>query len=106
MSSKRKQWIHGYTNNIGLFWVKLFIERRRCQACSLTFTVFYPRLPSHSIATESFQHWVAQLCIGKTIQEVVRLLQLTYTTVECWFYQHATALLPTSNPTVVCVDEL
>ncbi|WP_263364188.1 helix-turn-helix domain-containing protein [Geobacillus zalihae] len=57
------------------------------------------------MATESFQHWVAQLCIGKTIQEVARLLQLAYTTVERWFYQYAPALLPTSNPTVVCVDE-
>ncbi len=28
-----------------------------------------------------------------------------YTTVERWFYQYAPALLPTSNPTVVCVDE-
>lgn len=27
MSSKRKQWIHGYTNHIGLFWVELSIER-------------------------------------------------------------------------------
>ncbi len=105
ISSKRKQWIHGYTNTVGLFWIELPIERRRCQACFLTFTVSYPGLPSHSIATESFQHWVAQLCIGKTIQEVARLLQLAYTTVERWFYQYAPALLPTSNPTVVCVDE-
>ena len=87
ISSKRKQWIHGYTNTVGLFWIELPIERRRCQACFLTFTVSYPGLPSHSIATESFQHWVAQLCIGKTIQEVARLLQRAYTTVERWFYQ-------------------
>lgn len=105
ISSKRKQWIHGYPNTVGLFWIELPIERRRCQACFLTFTVSYPGLPSHRIATESFQHWVAQLCIGKTIQEVARLLQLAYTTVERWFYQYAPALLPTSNPTVVCVDE-
>jgi transposase len=105
MSSKRKQWILAIRNNIGLFWIELSIERRRCQACSLTFTVSYPGLPSHSIATESFQHWVVQLCIGKTIQEVARMLQLAYTTVERWFYQHAPTLLPASNPTVVCVDE-
>ncbi|MBB6282002.1 transposase [Geobacillus subterraneus] len=105
ISSKRKQWIHGYTNTVGLFWIELPIERRRCQACFLTFTVSYPGFPSHSIATESFQHWVAQLCIGKTIQEVARLLQLAYTTVERWFYPYASALLPISNPTLVCVDE-
>ncbi|MDR9797803.1 transposase family protein [Aeribacillus pallidus] len=40
------------------------------------------------MATESLQHWVAWLCIGKTIQEVARLLQLAYTTVERWFYQY------------------
>ena len=41
ISSKRKQWIHGYTNTVGLFWIELPIERRRCQACFLTFTVSY-----------------------------------------------------------------
>nr|WP_051985121.1 helix-turn-helix domain-containing protein [Geobacillus icigianus] len=87
MSSKRKQWIHGYTNTVGLFWIELPIERRHCPACFLTFTVSDPGLPSHSIATELFQQWVAQLCIGKTIQEVARLLPLAYTTVERWFYQ-------------------
>ncbi|MEW5323599.1 helix-turn-helix domain-containing protein [Geobacillus thermoleovorans] len=71
----------------------------------MTFTVFYPGFPSHSITTEPFQQWVAQMCLGKTIQEVAQWLGLAYTTVERWFYQHAPALLPESSPTVVCVDE-
>ncbi|OPX02799.1 hypothetical protein B1A75_11265 [Geobacillus sp. LEMMY01] len=57
----------------------------------------------NSIATESFQQWVAWLCIGKSIQEVTQWLCIAYTTVERWFYQHAPVLLPESSPTVICV---
>ncbi|WP_231883478.1 helix-turn-helix domain-containing protein [Anoxybacillus sp. UARK-01] len=57
------------------------------------------------MVTESFQQWVAQLCIEKTIQEVAHFLQLAYTTVERWFYQYTPACLSTSDSTVVCVDE-
>ncbi|NNU97908.1 ISL3 family transposase, partial [Anoxybacillus sp. EFIL] len=30
MTGKKKQWMHGYAQRIGIFWIELPVERRRC----------------------------------------------------------------------------
>ncbi|KHF26707.1 Transposase [Anoxybacillus sp. BCO1] len=58
------------------------------------------------MATDAFQQWVAQSCIGTSIQAVARMLNLPYTTVERWFYTHAPSFLSNDiQPKAVCVDE-
>lgn len=65
------------------FLIELPIERRRCQACFLTFTVSYTGLPSNRhrdaiVSTFGLLRYLSE----KTTQEVTRLLQLSYMTVE------------------------
>lgn len=86
ISQKRKQWMHGYVQRIGIFWIELLVERRRCVTCGVTFSTTYYGISPRSIATDSFQQWVAQCCVGTTIQVIARMLQLPYKTVERWFY--------------------
>jgi len=94
MTGKKKQWMHGYAQRIGIFWVELPVERRRCCTCGMTFSTSYPGISPRSAATDAFQQWVAQSCIGTSIQAVARMLKLPYTTVERWFYTHAPSFLP------------
>ncbi len=67
------------------FWIELPVERRRCGTCGMTFSTSYPGISPRSVATDAFQQWVAQSCIGTSIQAVARMLNLPYTTVERWF---------------------
>ena len=106
MTGKKKQWMHGYAQRIGIFWVELPVERRRCGTCGMTFSTSYPGISPRSVATDAFQQWVAQSCIGTSIQAVARMLKLPYTTVERWFYTHAPSFLSNDiQPKAVCVDE-
>ncbi|AEV17699.1 Transposase [Geobacillus thermoleovorans CCB_US3_UF5] len=106
MTGKKKQWMHGYAQRIGIFWVELPVERRRCGTCGMTFSTSYPGISPRSVATDAFQQWAAQCCIGTSIQAVARMLQLPYTTVERWFYTHAPSFLSNDiQPKAVCVDE-
>ncbi len=103
---KKKQWMHGYAQRIGIFWIELPVERRRCGTCGVTFSTSYPAISPRSVATDAFQRWVAQSCIGTSIQAVARMLKLPYTTVERWFYTHAPSFLSNDiRPKAVCVDE-
>ncbi len=106
MTDKKKQWMHGYAQRIGIFWIELPVERRRCSTCGVTFSTSYPAISPRSVATDAFQRWVAQSCIGTSIQAVARMLKLPYTTVERWFYTHAPSFLSNDvQPKAVCVDE-
>ena len=106
MTVKKKQWMHGYAQRIGIFWIELPVERRRCSTCGVTFSTSYPAISPRSVATDAFQRWVAQSCIGTSIQAVARMLKLPYTTVERWFYTHAPSFLSNDvQPKAVCVDE-
>ncbi|MCQ5365252.1 ISL3 family transposase [Anoxybacillus salavatliensis] len=106
MTCKKKQWMHGYAQRIGIFWIELPVERRRCGTCGMTFSTSYPGISPRSVATDAFQQWVAQSCIGTSIQAVARMLKLPYTTVERWFYIHAPSFLSNDiQPKAVCVDE-
>ncbi|EPZ38755.1 transposase [Anoxybacillus ayderensis] len=106
MTCKKKQWMHGYAQRIGIFWIELPVERRRCGTCGMTFSTSYPAISPRSVATDAFQQWVAQSCIGTSIQAVARMLKLPYTTVERWFYIHAPSFLSNDiQPKAVCVDE-
>ncbi|KJE26030.1 transposase family protein [Geobacillus kaustophilus] len=106
MTGKKKQWMHGYAQRIGIFWIELPVERRRCSTCGMTFSTSYPGISPPSVATDAFQQWVAQSCIGTSIQAVARMLKLPYTTVERWFYTHAPSFLSNDiQPKAVCVDE-
>ncbi|PIC03680.1 ISL3 family transposase, partial [Anoxybacillus flavithermus] len=106
MTGKKKQWMHGYAQRIGIFWIELPVERRRCGTCGATFSTSYPGIPPRSVATNAFQQWVTQSCIGTSIQAVARMLKLPYTTVERWFYTHAPSFLSNDiQPKAVCVDE-
>ncbi len=88
------------------FWIELPVERRRCGTCGMTFSTSYPGISPRSVATDAFQQWVAQSCIGTSIQAVARMLNLPYTTVERWFYTHAPSFLSNDiQPKAVCVDE-
>jgi len=42
MTGKKKQWMHGYAQRIGIFWIELPVERRRCGTCCKL--SFYPRI--------------------------------------------------------------
>ncbi|WP_041638734.1 ISL3 family transposase [Anoxybacillus flavithermus] len=106
MTCKKKQWMHGYAQRIGIFWIELPVERRRCGTCGMTFSTSYPAISPRSVATDAFQQWVAQSCIGTSIQAVARMLKLPYTTVERWFYIHPPSFLSNDiQPKAVCVDE-
>ncbi|MBB6284920.1 ISL3 family transposase [Geobacillus subterraneus] len=106
MTDKKKQWMHGYAQRIGIFWIELPVERRRCGTCDMTFSTSYPGISPRSVATDAFQQWVAQSCIGTSIRAVARMLKLPYTTVERWFYTHAPSFLSNDiQPKAVCVDE-
>lgn len=106
MTRKKKQWMHGYAQRIGVFWIELPVERRRCCTCGMTFSTSYPGISPRSVATDAFQQWVAQSCIGTSIQAVALMLKLPYTTVERWFYTYAPSFLSnTIQPKAVCVDE-
>ncbi|ATA60331.1 hypothetical protein GS458_1889 [Geobacillus stearothermophilus] len=76
MTDKKKQWMHGYAQRIGIFWIELPVERRRCSTCGATFSTSYPAISPRSVATDAFQRWVAQSCIGTSIQAVARMLKL------------------------------
>ncbi|STO08964.1 ISL3 family transposase [Exiguobacterium aurantiacum] len=100
----RRRFRHGYAWGVGTIWIELDIPRQRCGACDLTFVHDYGLGLGHS-STRSFREAIARRCHGRTIADVAREYELPYTTVERWFYLHASKGIEEADARHVLVDE-
>lgn len=90
-------------------YVSVPIWRQRCEQCAMTFTTKWDGIPLRGRATDQFMHMCVQACYGRDIQSAARQLNLSYSTLERWYYRLAEPQLASPRhheaPTVVCLDE-
>jgi transposase len=100
---------HRFVPSWGTVFVSIPRLRQRCDHCSLTWTVEWEEIPTRGNFTFSFREMCVQMCHGRDIQSVSKQLQISYTTLERWFYADTVASLaqPENHPApvVICLDE-
>ncbi|WP_156889883.1 hypothetical protein [Planococcus lenghuensis] len=86
---KVRHFRHGYAWHIGTLWIEIAVPRQRCLDCAYTFTYDYG-LGLVRYSTTVYRREIVRHCHGRTLSDVACEYQLSYTTVERWFYRYGT----------------
>ena len=78
MTDRQKEAMDVWLCSVNRVLIELPGKNRRCSTCGVTFSTSYPAISPWSVTTDTFQRWVAQSCIGTSIQAVARMLKLSW----------------------------
>jgi transposase len=70
-------------------YLKLYVNRYRCQNCNEVFSASFESVASHQHYTQRFRLFIYEQVLGTTIQDISRKYQIAYSTVERIFYSVA-----------------